>query len=264
MLYDNKMDTSFIVRTFRIIIILSASVGFLSPESISAQQAPKFDIDSSEIGTIVVKETFLGTFAQYMPTNASDILILVHGYPWADGSRTMSQLADHVTEYAQKWKPFADEQHLLLLIPAFGSNEFLGYRDLFGTHIDADMFVNFLVDHYGSTLIDSFDGTFFLYGHSAGGQFAARFTVTHPQRLKKVILSAPGRYAFPNPEVSWPNGMGACMRDEAFSGTPETGKDPTRSGGTVYQPVAHAWIMAATSVPIAIVIGSEDVEVRSP
>ncbi len=102
MLYDNKMDTSFIVRTFRIIIILSASVGFLSPESISAQQTPKFDIDSSEIGTIVVKETFLGTFAQYLPANVSDILILVHGYPWPDGSRTMSQLADHVTEYAQR------------------------------------------------------------------------------------------------------------------------------------------------------------------
>jgi pimeloyl-ACP methyl ester carboxylesterase len=130
--------------------------------------------------------------------------------------------------------------------------------------VDADEFVNALVDLYGTLLDGQFDGGFFLYGHSAGGQFAARYTVTHPERLKGAVLSAPGRYAFPKPGVAWPNGMASMIRDEALSGSPATGKDPLRSGGALYQPSARAWTFAAANVPIAIVIGSEDTETRPP
>ncbi len=235
---------------------------FMGVFCINGILAEEVNSNPGEAGKVVLKQTALGTFALYVPKKPRDILILVHGYPWPDGSRTMSQLADHVANYANRWRSFADEQHLVLLVPAFGSAEFLGYRELFGQRVDADEFVNLLVDEYGHALIENFEGKFYLYGHSAGGQFASRYAVVHPERLKKVVLSAPGRYAFPDPDLPWPYGMEEYTRQEMDSGTPETGKDPQRSAGTDFKPELQGWLLAATTVPIAIIIGSNDVDLR--
>lgn len=89
-------------------------------------------------------------------------------------------------------------------------------------------YVNRLVDRSASPLIPGFDGRFLLHGHSAGGQFAARYLVTHPSRLRGVILSAPSTYPFPDPTVVWPNGMGATKRDAQSGG--RAGKGIERHG----------------------------------
>lgn len=49
---------------------------------------------------------------------------------------------------------------------------------------------------------------FYLYGHSAGGQFVARYVVTHPDRVIKAVVSAAGRYSYPDDTVPWPYGAG--------------------------------------------------------
>jgi pimeloyl-ACP methyl ester carboxylesterase len=79
-----------------------------------------------------------------------------------------------------------------------------GYRALAGKEIGADELVDGIVGQYRAQL--GGEERFYLYGHSAGGQFAGRYAVRHPDHLKALVLSAPGRYAFPDPQAPWPYG----------------------------------------------------------
>lgn len=74
-----------------------------------------------------------------------------------------------------------------------------------------------------------------LHGHSAGAQFAARYLVTHPERLEEVVLSAPSAYPFPDAALPWPDGMARVVRDQQ-SGSRDDGKAPDRAAGTVFVP----------------------------
>ena len=196
------------------------------------------DINDNDTRKIVLTESGWGNFAYYIPARPQGVLVLGHCYPWPDGSRSSSQLAGHVKEYAERWRIFADVHRLIILVPAFGSGDFIEYRNLFGKQVNADEFVNHLVDQYGYAFINSFDGRFYLYGHSAGGQFANRYTVVHPQRLKGVVLSAPGRYAYPDPSIPWPYGMGP-MKYKIDDHKPwSIGERPNHSKGEIYHPYA--------------------------
>ena len=153
---------------------------------------------------------------------------------------------------ARRWVAFAESNAVIVLVPALGAGEFAGYREMFGRRIDADEYVNTLVDRSAGPLIHGFDGRFVLHGHSAGGQFAARYLVTHPSRLHRAILSAPSTYPFPDPKVVWPNGMGAVARD-ALSGA---------RAGKLYSPDPGGWLRAASEVPVTVLVGSRDTETR--
>jgi hypothetical protein len=121
-----------------------------------------------------------------------------------------------------------------------------GYRGLAGKQIGADKFVDRIVDQYRHQ-IGGVEG-FYLYGHSAGGQFAGRYAVRHPDHLKAVILSAPGRYAFPDPQAPWPYGQ----KEVTVRVRPE---DAPR----VIRPEPDGWRKAA-ALPIAVVVGTADTE----
>ena len=136
-------------------------------------------------------------------------------------------------------------------------------RGLFGRMVDADQFVNDLVDDVGRANIPHFRGRFSLHGHSAGGQFAARYLVAHPGRLEAVVLSAPGAYPFPDPSLPWPNGMAAVVRDE-LSGSLEDGKAPDQVAGSVYTPRPSCWLAAASEAPVSVLVGSRDTEAQYP
>ena len=45
-----------------------------------------------------------------------------------------------------------------------------------------------------------------LFGHSAGAQFAHRFAMLHPQRLRALALGAAGWYTWPDATRAWPFG----------------------------------------------------------
>lgn len=54
---------------------------------------------------------------------------------------------------------------------------------------------------------------FYLYGHSAGGQFTGRFLVTHPEVVNKAVISSAATYPQPTTEVTWPFDMGELHTD---------------------------------------------------
>lgn len=158
----------------------------------------------AERGQIVRKQISVGTFFQYVPrASPRGILVVAHG---------TTQAGDDVPALAEKfltrWTKFAEAQKLIILAPAFGDDFGSidggqpgvppgGYRGLFGKEIGADEFVERIVEPYGK-LVPGASGRFYLYGHSAGGQFANRYCVRHPERVQGAVLSAPGRFAFPD------------------------------------------------------------------
>jgi pimeloyl-ACP methyl ester carboxylesterase len=201
--------------------------------------------------------------ASFIPSTPVQILVLAHGFPWLDGSKSDDYLAKYAQEAVDRWTSFAEAHQAIVVAPAFGGNDFGGYRGLFGRRVDADQFVNDLVDDVGRANIPHFRGRFSLHGHSAGGQFAARYLVAHPGRLEAVVLSAPGAYPFPDPSLPWPNGMAAVVRDE-LSGSLEDGKAPDQVAGSVYTPRPSCWLAAASEAPVSVLVGSRDTEAQYP
>lgn len=201
--------------------------------------------------------------ASFIASTPVRILVLAHGFPWPDGSKSDDELAQYAREAVERWTAFAEAHHAIVVAPAFGGSDFGGYRALFGRRIDADAFVNALADEVGRKYIPRFSGRFSLHGHSAGAQFAARYLVTHPERLEAVVLSAPGAYPFPDPALPWPNGMAAVVRDE-LSGSPDDGKAPDQAAGSVYTPRPPGWLAAASEVRVNVLVGSRDTEPQWP
>jgi pimeloyl-ACP methyl ester carboxylesterase len=204
-------------------------------------------------GRVATLETTFGPVAYFVPrATPQNVVVLAHGYPWPDGWLFGPFLLAYAQSAARRWVAFAESNAAIMLVPALGAGEFAGYREMFGKRIDADEYVNTLVDRCAGPLIHGFEGRLTLHGHSAGGQFAARYLVTHPSRLHRAILSAPSTYPFPDPRIAWPNGIGAVTRD-ALSGT---------RAGKFYSPDPGGWLKAASEVPVTVLAGSRDVETR--
>ena len=201
--------------------------------------------------------------ASFVPRSPVRVLVLAHGFPWVDGSQSDAFLAEYARAAVARWTAFAEVHHAIIVAPAFGGSEFGGYRSLFGRTIDADQFVNAVVDQVAGEHIPSFNKRFTLHGHSAGAQFAARYLVTHPGRLEEVILSAPGAYPFPDPAQPWPGGMAPIVRDQ-LSGSPADGKAPDQAAGAIFRPRPAGWLEASSEVRVSVLVGSRDTDPQPP
>jgi pimeloyl-ACP methyl ester carboxylesterase len=202
---------------------------------------------------VSVLKTGIVPVVYYMPRFASQLTLLAHGYPWPDGTITGARLLRYVRTIVGRWVSFAEENDSLLIAPAFGGGELAGYRGLFGVRLDADVFVNQLVDR-ALDLLPSHPRRFDLWGHSAGGQFAARYLVSHPRRLRCVVLSAPGTYPFPDRSVPWPHGMAPARRDE-LSGD---------RCGQIYAREPMGWVIASSEPRVTVLIGTDDTARQRP
>ncbi len=208
--------------------------------------------------SITHKSDEFGDYAIYIPNNPQKLIVLVHGYPWPDDSRTKEQLKEHVLSYADQWREFSDVNKAITIIPQMGSGDFAGYRQMFGYRIDPGDYIEKLVDHYSNEYIKDYSGKFTLYGHSAGAQFAVRYAITRPEKLDGAIISAPSTYPFPNESVNWPYGFKAIIRDSIFNGTTEVKDDSEKVAGALFSPKLKYAIRAVDQIPICIVIGSGD------
>ena len=205
---------------------------------------------SPDKGKLLQKSTEHGEYMQYVSKNLHDnpdILVVVHGsigpgHPAID-------LAD---KFIRRWTDTADKENLILVAPAFDSTNYQtngGYRGLIGRNIGADEFVNGIVDEISSEY-ENLNGQFYLYGHSAGGQFTIRYCVTHPERIIKAVASAPGRFAYPSSRATWPYGTRKYERRLKF-------RNPRETKLITIQPNPQDWIEAATR-PITVVVGAMD------
>jgi len=208
-----------------------------------------------EPGQLAEEEDTFGTFYAYIPTTVPEkpeVLVVVHGTPPED------QTAESDAEYyATSWIDFAEKQGFILLVPAFNQEDFSsrrgdhalsGYRGLFGRQIGADEWVLRLVRAYQEAF-GSVNEPFYLYGHSAGGQFTGRFLVTHPEYVKRAVITSAATYPQPNTEVTWPFGMGELHTDIEW--------DPDTVLHVDIVPDKQKWL-AATQIPLTVVVGLND------
>jgi poly(3-hydroxybutyrate) depolymerase len=208
-----------------------------------------------EPGQLTEAEDRFGTFYAYVPTTVPEepeILVLVHGTPQE------GETAESSAEYlATSWIDFAEEQGFILLAPTFNQADFSsrlgdhalsGYRGLFGRQIGADEWVLRLVRAHQEAF-GSASEQFYLYGHSAGGQFTGRFLVTHPEYVKRAVISSAATYPQPNTEIAWPFGMGELHADVEW--------DPDTVLHVDIVPDEQTWL-AATQVPLTVIVGLND------
>jgi poly(3-hydroxybutyrate) depolymerase len=228
-----------------LVIVLSACCSTSMPDLPTAH----------EPGQLTEAEDRFGTFYAYVPTTVPEepeILVLVHGTPQE------GETAESSAEYlATSWIDFAEEQGFILLAPTFNQADFSsrlgdhalsGYRGLFGRQIGADEWVLRLVRAHQEAF-GSASEQFYLYGHSAGGQFTGRFLVTHPEYVKRAVISSAATYPQPNTEIAWPFGMGELHADVEW--------DPDTVLHVDIVPDEQTWL-AATQVPLTVIVGLND------
>lgn len=206
-------------------------------------------------GQVTEAQDLFGTFYVYVPTTVPEkpeILVLVHGTP---PEAETAEMDAHY--YITAWLGFAEKQGYILIAPAFNQEDFSsrrgdhalgGYRGLFGREIQADEWVLRLVTAYRHAF-GAVNEQFYLYGHSAGGQFVARFLVTHPEFVKKAVITSAATYPQPDRAVAWPFGMGELHADIEWD------------TGTIKHvdivPYRQKWL-AATQIPLTVIVGLND------
>lgn len=195
-----------------------------------------------------------GDFYAYIPDKTpKNILVIAHGM-----LSKKDKASDVAKKYLSRWIRYADEYGLLLIAPVFDTPRFGnlgggfgGYRNLFGKYTPADTFVNKIVNRY-SEKTSSGSNQFYLYGHSAGGQFVNRYVVTHPKKIIRAVISAAGRYSYPDTSNEWPYGAGDFSKTLKW-------KDGTKRSVYITRSLRN-YALAANKV--SIVIGSNDTKIQ--
>ncbi len=223
---------------------------------------------ADEVGRVVEKSNQYGSYLQYVPTVAnanSRMLVLVHGTPggttWAD-----AQAAARLHIVRSGWIAAAERENLIIVAPIFDTASFGsaggaggGYRGLYGRFIQADAWVNRIVDSYQSVGL-ILDGRLFLYGHSAGGQFASRYIMRNPYRFLAAAISSPNTVAWPDYGKSWSYGLGAINNKELIW---QLENGTTVSTFYSYMPSERLWRQAVLK-PVFINVGEQEQEPWSP
>jgi pimeloyl-ACP methyl ester carboxylesterase len=252
----NVFITSKSIRKSTRVVICLVTLGLLITTCRFQQNDLSYAV--FEKGIITPNIDFYGNFYLYTPTTLgfeTEILVVIHGTPAKDQSAEETALY-----YAEHWVTFAEEHDLILLVPAFNQADFssrkgeitdalTGYRGLFGREIGADEWVIRLVDKI--RLITENNEPIYLYGHSAGGQFVGRFLVTHPDQVKRGVISAAVTYPQPDSTIPWPYGMGPLSGEIVW-------EDGTSAEVGVL-PDPETWLKA-TQIPITVIVGLNDLE----
>ncbi|XPF94462.1 hypothetical protein ACM9HF_00185 [Colwellia sp. RE-S-Sl-9] len=203
---------------------------------------------------VIQKRNNEGDHFVYIPEETpKNILVIAHGM-----LSKRDKASDVAKKYISRWIKYADKYGLLLIAPVFDTSRFGnlgggfgGYRNLFGKYVPADEFVNKLVSRY-SFQTSSGSKRFYLYGHSAGGQFVNRYVVTHPNKVIHAVVSAAGRYSYPTTSSKWPYGAGNLSKSLKW-------KDGSTNKVFITKSLRN-YALAAKKV--SIVIGSKDIKTQ--
>jgi pimeloyl-ACP methyl ester carboxylesterase len=209
------------------------------------------------IGKVTHSEHEFGTYQLYVPQNhstESKVVVVVHGTPNAG-----EDVTDVARTFIDRWVDFAEATGAVIIAPAFDQENFAshsgafgGYRGLYGRIVGADEFVHHILDQVVLITPVANANRFFLYGHSAGGQFVSRYVVRHPERVLGAVLSAPGRYAFPDETESWHFGMESLQREIYWEVAGETQQ-------INITPDPEGWVEAA-ALPMMVIVGDQDLD----
>lgn len=150
------------------------------------------------------------------------VLVLVHGV-----SSTASTMARY-------FAPLADRAGVVLMAPDFSNDQFRGYQRLKGRDGSDEAAVALdQAAHDVAQRLGLEAGSFDLFGFSGGAQFAHRFAMTRPDRVRRLIVAAAGWYTECDLGLAFPQG--------------------------VRRRADHATLRKFLALPISIVVGDHDV-----
>ena len=122
-------------------------------------------------------------------------------------------------EYLEDWLKYSNKKKVILIVPEFSNKEFPGSANYNLANIaDPNNNIN-PTEKWHFSIIESVFQDFkkqaklktpeyYLYGHSAGAQFAHRFAMFYPESSLKLAISAnAGWYTFPDQNISFPYGI---------------------------------------------------------
>lgn len=165
----------------------------------------------------------------YVPESAkrgSPVLVSVHG------------VSGNAREQAGVFAKLCDAHGVVLLVPVFNQEQHKGYQRLGrrGRSNRADLLLQrFLVEV--TSLCGADVAQVYLFGFSAGAQFAHRYLMAHPHRVSRAVVAAAGWYTMPTNDRPFPYGIRPNRRLAGVSFNPE----------------------AFLRVPVEVLIGTEDV-----
>lgn len=136
-------------------------------------------------------------------SKSPEIFVTIHGIT--------RNAAEHCLRYAQNF----DLDNTVIIAPLFSKDAFKHYQILRANDkgkrpceaLDA------ILDDV-ATRLEVCTNQFTLSGYSGGGQFAHRYAMLFPDKIKKLVLMAPGWFTFPNEDIAFPEGTG---KNEGFS-----------------------------------------------
>lgn len=163
-----------------------------------------------------------------------------------EGSRNypLAVLIHHSKRDAQalrdRFTAFAEAYQCALLAPLFpcginGEDDFNNYKLMRNAGISYDEVLLGMIEEVGQVFRLQTEQVL-MYGFSGGGQFAHRFLLRHPDRLRGISIAAPGTVTLPGDPRGWWVGTG----------------DMEASAGAPFDPGAVA------RVPIQLLVGAED------
>jgi poly(3-hydroxybutyrate) depolymerase len=158
------------------------------------------------------------TVYTYLPKgltpSAARIVFVMHGHGKNAGG------------YRDAWIEHADKHRFMVVVPLFDEKQWGGgdysyasvvTRD--GKPRDASMWSFNVVEHLFDVIKGSTGNqspTYFIYGHSEGGQFVHRLVLLLPDaRYAKAVAANPGWYTMPTFDVKFPYGLGGSPATEA-------------------------------------------------
>lgn len=186
-------------------------------------------------GEVVERHTAFGDYFEYVPLTVHEpveVVVIAHGSEGDDEmTLELSRVSARSAIHERGWLLLADTKGVIVVAPSFDRERFYGYRYLWGSPLKADDFVFRILEGYRRHF-DVADRVL-LFGNSAGGQFAERFVLAHPDRTLAAVISSAGTFAYPDDEVEWPFGRWKSPNPDGF--------------------------LQATQIPLRVIVGSQDV-----
>jgi len=147
-------------------------------------------------------------------------------------------------EYLETWRPLADRYRVVVVAPEFAARRYPGKTrfatgyvvDRRGRPVQSGWDSFTMVDHLFDAVRDRLHNTtrrYYMFGHSAGGQFVHRFVLQRPDRVEMAVAANPGWY----PNLTWDLNYPRGLRN--------SGVDESRLG-------------RALSVPLLVLLGQKD------
>ena len=135
----------------------------------------------------------------FMPPGAApgaEPLVLVHG------------ISRNAPELVLRFAELASRQGVPLIAPLFRQEAWGQYQQAHDRKrgLRADLALCDILDDAARRL-GLATGRVALFGFSGGGQFAHRFALLHPRRVRACVPVSSGWYTLPDPALAWPLGL---------------------------------------------------------